>query len=732
MSEHRSPIRARKSCSVATVPAQEIIEIVDSTSISSDASGNNNDNNDNNGDDNDIDWKCLKELAGLRKRQKPKRFMDEAHSSLDRGKDCRRIRRTKRCGNCSNCIKGDCGRCYKCQRKLMGRSIGACVEKPCLNLRRPVKTSSASANAGKSVKGQTTVPIIIPKSHPNKGDMVYAKYTDDLGYYWGKVTKRWVVNGNLLYSVHFDDGDKRHRVPRRQIRSVEEFLLDFGEDYFRATANVDLETYRKRKRAAEVGSEDDRKLPAHHESKDESSIDASETTHGEHKKLQIFVHPLINKCIVRKWLDASFQTRCLPGIVRHCWNNLETDSIEVEVEYPMDSWEEEKKLTPGWEIPQRELIPAEIALGCRKIFERENGFPISSIVDRSIPVQWIVPDQVDDYPTLPPKRRLVVTEKNLVIELEARTSNIPGAGWGVFAKASHLSNESQVNESGYVLSRGEWIDLGIYSPLRLEDLQHEAALIVKSFIFDSKPEGWIFGQSDDNRHYCFDITDSESGDLHSLAKTNVVVYVNETDGKESPLIHSRRDPFSHVHYLLGPADGVEQLSLPFDEWIELLIDYGSSYESMRILKGYSRLPKDAQKDVRDSDSKTLLDISEWPLPEIEEALVIMYELRQNLERMKLRVKVRFLLVGLCLFVRIQKSNRGNDHIPTMKKVFCDVLDSVSDDGLRETFEGFRKTFTHSDPMENDIMFSKFLRNLIGTSCTIPASSLRRSIRETLT
>eukprot|EP00977_Amphora_coffeiformis_P010595 scaffold2500_cov176-Amphora_coffeaeformis.AAC.6 len=580
-----------------------------------------------------------------------------------------------------------------------------------------------------SAKGSKTAKRVVPKSHPQEGDMVYAKYTDDHGYYWGKVTKRWRLHGHLLYTVHFDDGDKRFRVPRDQLRSVEEFLEEFGEDYFRSTANIDLETYRKNRRV-KANPEDDQKMPARADPEDETSEDASEGTHGEHMR-QVFVHSLIGKCIVRKWLDASFQTRRLPGMVRYCWKNLETHLIEMEVEYTPNLLEEEKKLTPGWEIPQRELISEEMALGCRKTFEKENSFPVSS-VGQSKSKEWIVPDKVVDYPTLSPKRRLVLTEKKVVIELEARTSNIPGAGWGVFAKATPLSQESLVQESPCVIKSGEWIDLGIYSPLRLEDVQHEAALIVKSFVFDGKPEGWVFSQTDGSHHHCFDITDSERGDLHSLAKTNVVVYVNETDGKEPATIHSRRDPFSHVHYLLGPADGVEQISLPFDKWVEVLIDYGPSYESMRILKGYSRLPEDARKGLQDHDSKTLLDIKEWTLPEIEESFPIVSELRQHLDRMTLRAKSRFLLVGLCLFVRLREISRSSDQIQTLRDLFCDLLDSVSDDGLRETFEGLRKTFTHSDPMENDLIFSDFLRNLIGTSCTIPARSLRHSIRATLT
>lgn len=107
--------------------------------------------------------------------------------------------------------------------------------------------------------------------------------------------------------------------------------------------------------------------------------------------------------------------------------------------------------------------------------------------------------------------------------------------------------------------------------LCLEDLRDNSANVVKSFIFDGKNEGWLFDAQEEKVGDVYDITDDIAADLHDKAKQNVLVYVNETNGKELPKIHGGRDPFHHVHYLLGADDSQECLSLQFDEWFELLV-----------------------------------------------------------------------------------------------------------------------------------------------------------------
>jgi hypothetical protein len=117
----------------------------------------------------------------------------------------------------------------------------------------------------------------------------------------------------------------------------------------------------------------------------------------------------------------------------------------------------------------------------------------------------------------------------------------------------------------------------------------ESVFLLKNFIHNWEPEGWCFDQA--TRHevkgsHVFDVTDNWTGDLHSLASQNVMVYVNETDGKTNsvPTVYAAHDPAGAVHYLMGHGEkkhGPFRIPLNGEE-IELKIDYGEKYEKVRL------------------------------------------------------------------------------------------------------------------------------------------------------
>ena len=404
---------------------------------------------------------------------------------------------------------------------------------------------------------------------------------------------------------------------------------------------------------------------------------------------QVFEHGLIGKIIMQKWLDFSLRPVVLYGVVRGCWKDPTDNSFFFDVEHKKESVTVMTEIAPGWKFKDRQELSENVAWGCRQFFEERRDGIVSAITAAQPKFLWIVPDCVRDVASFPPRRRLVV--KNFSIELQARQSEIPGAGFGVFMK---VTSEGLRSAKRFVLECNEMIDLGVYGPTRLEDLRDHSVQLVKSFVFDGKPEEWAFDSEIGNHAHVYDITDDVTGDLHHLAKQNVLVYVNETDGKETPTIHAQRDPFSHIHYLLGSSPGRGQFSVECGKWIELKIDYGAGYEEIRIRKGYSRLPVDSEerqkKENEDHDLTTLQDIKDqWTPPEIEPS--IDYLARIDVPALGIRQKAKSLVVLLCLWNRLVRTKADVDEQglrPVPSKALDLVLkitESLTDEELYETF-----------------------------------------------
>lgn len=211
-----------------------------------------------------------------------------------------------------------------------------------------------------------------------------------------------------------------------------------------------------------------------------------------------------------------------------------------------------------------------------------------------------------------------------------------------------------------------------------------------------KPEEWVFDSKEGCSKQCFDITNDVNGDLHNVAQQNILVFVNETDGKEQASVHARRDLFSHVHYLVGPGENDAELSIPYGEWTELKIDYGENYERVRIRKGYSRLSKDspdrARMEGENLDSTTLHDTQYWCARETKISLDFLLNL--DLKAMHSRPRVQTLVISLCLYNRliVIKDEFEESEFVTLTHRVLDLVkkilksEGVSDELLEETFK----------------------------------------------
>jgi len=189
--------------------------------------------------------------------------------------------------------------------------------------------------------------------------------------------------------------------------------------------------------------------------------------------------------------------------------------------------------------------------------------------------------------------------------------------------------------NGDILNFGELIDVGVYAPHRDADIKWNCIMVLKDYIHSGKPEEWTFGNYFSEDH-ALDITDEITGDLHDIAKENLCSYVNETvDANKQPQnIFAYHDPEGALHYLFGIEYSndysIEEYKtalshlnkkLKSGDEFEVFINYGETYESVRIRKGYSisgskwtdALNKQKYKD-------DFRDLANWDLDEIHKGL----------------------------------------------------------------------------------------------------------------
>eukprot|EP00977_Amphora_coffeiformis_P017241 scaffold5532_cov180-Amphora_coffeaeformis.AAC.8 len=688
-----------------------------------------------------------------RKRRKPDRFVESEHFNHKK--------RPKRCGSCERCRKEDRGSCSSCIFKIKNNySKTICVKKPCCFDRqdqsvekRQEKRPRTSTNVKKkktsngicerkSVKKREEASIgsaalvargaaatwidcnrRTQKCDLKEGDKVCAMWRDGGALYWGVVQTKFYVSLVPFYNIRFADGDKRNRVPRAQIMSVEEFIEEYDEETFERTAgmhDVEVEHEVEEDMATKKSATTKKDNSRAEVEEDTVTIISSTAKKGNRSgEEMIHDHPLLGAFVLRKWLDISLKERRLCGKVVECRKDpFAKNALEFGIDYPDTSLACAREFLPGWEIEQREFIPEGTAWGCSQAFDYGDNV----IMPEGAPVwKWIIPDDIIDTPSFPPKRRLWVTEKNVIIDLEVKDSSIPNAGMGLFAKVSPVVPAPD-QQRCCVLKYGEMVDLGIYSPVLRQDIRPNPEVLVKSFIFDGKPEEWAYGQRDVESDTSFDITDDVTGDLHYMAKRNALVYVNEINGDQMATVHAQRDPFSHVHYMLGP-DEVD-LSLPFDEWFELLMDYKEGFEETRIRKGYSRLPEGPRrKEVEPTDMKTLNTLSEFSIDQIQASLSYLSKL--EIGPIAARARVRALVIALCLW---EHEETDSDHKNVLAALITKILDSITCEDLLGTFEDLRKNFTNDDPLENETSFVEFLQSHVGVRDITTGSSLAQLIR----
>jgi hypothetical protein len=312
---------------------------------------------------------------------------------------------------------------------------------------------------------------------------------------------------------------------------------------------------------------------------------------GWHGIVPVQDHVLIGKGFRRDWIDVKGNRKVIygkiTGVNQHCF---ERGAMEFTVAYN----EKSRALAnagfadSGVSVPKLPTtLPSSYAYGACLALNPNCIRPDATPFHWS----WLIPDvRHEDFVLDHEGRwtpRLTLQFHGFHIVLEAKKSTIPNAGKGVFVSCTSLMGDSKI----FQLSKGELLDLGVYAPFRREDYKVQHISLLKNFVHGGSCEEFFFDTLTGDEHV-LDITDDASGQLHTLAARHIPAYVNETDGHMTPTVFAGHDPEGAVHYLLGhhrendgpfkmPADGTER---------EIFIDYGPSYETVRVRKNYSREP----------------------------------------------------------------------------------------------------------------------------------------------
>ena len=147
------------------------------------------------------------------------------------------------------------------------------------------------------------------------------------------------------------------------------------------------------------------------------------------------------------------------------------------------------------------------------------------------------------------------------------------------------------------------INLGSYGPFFVSDLKGNHHFEVKNFLFDFEPQGWSYGYDEEdeteeskNGDLILDITDEKTGETHLRARENLPMHVNEV-GHDKSLEHNVTP--------LQDIDGIYYFAhikspMKVGSEVELLVNYGDHYETVRERKGYglSNVPDDSNEIFR--------------------------------------------------------------------------------------------------------------------------------------
>ena len=394
---------------------------------------------------------------------------------------------------------------------------------------------------------------------------------------------------------------------------------------------------------------------------------------------------LVGRSLCFEWINLNGHRKGVYGSVTECCSSAHDDdtAMSFTVVFNDRSRMAANAITNGCgsTIPESEIFSAELVIGACLAYEQQVPHePVERLVDLYSPLpchqKWILPvsrhEEIitgEDNELLP---RLTLIFRGYELVFDTKTSTIPGAGFGVFLSCRPLYDVGNPDDkpTPFRLDNGELLDLGIYAPFRIGDKKPAAVFDVKNFIHSFDCEEFLFGPRESG--FQLDITDDVSGKLHEDARKHIPAFVNETADDDKLCVLAEHDAEGSVHYLLGHARTSQgEYTAPADgSQVELFINYGPSYEKVRIRNGFSTLCEEErapfEEALSNEDVEDIRNMNSFNASEVNDSVNFLVRLFSSSNdgtcKLSSCVKERSLICSAVLQYRAHTLLLNNDEV----------------------------------------------------------------------